>query len=87
MPLLPAYYVAQAAAAAREQLHGNKEAAPSPGQLQPPGPAQMSLTLSIFAAYTPECGLWSGHYYLCLYFCIWIPKYFKYISHSGPFSP
>ena len=43
--LLPAYYVAQAAAAAREQLHGNKEAAPSPGQLQPPGPAQMSLTL------------------------------------------
>ena len=53
--MLPAYYVAQAAAAAREQLHGNKEAAPSLGQLQPPGPAQMSLTLWMFATYTPEC--------------------------------
>ena len=27
---------------------------------QPPGPAQVSLKLRIFAIYTLECGLWSG---------------------------
>ena len=76
--------MAQAAAAAREQLQDNKEADLSPGQLQPPGPAQLSLKLGIFAIYTLECGLWSG---LIIYVYISVSGYFEYISHSGPFSP